>query len=94
MRNDERQSELVILDIDTLEPNALNQTTVRFPHSTIVTVSGHRSEKMCVAAPEIGADYIEAPFSKLDLIARVRAASLRTRSASAVDVSTVQPRSC
>lgn len=73
--------DIVIVDLDLLDANTLLRTKRAFQEAEVIALCKLYSEADCVAALDMGADYMIRPFSAHDLCARVRVALLHRISA-------------
>jgi two-component system, OmpR family, KDP operon response regulator KdpE len=71
------RADIVILDLDRLDPIAVSQAKAAFAGAEIIVVHNAGSEVDRVAVLEIGVDHLARPFHGHELSARVRAAQLR-----------------
>jgi two-component system KDP operon response regulator KdpE len=69
--------DIVILDLDRLDAQAVTQARRAFVGSEVIALCNAYSEADCVAILEMGVDYLARPFRAQDMSARVRAAEIR-----------------
>jgi two-component system KDP operon response regulator KdpE len=69
--------DIVLLDLQSADPEAILRAKRAFPNAQIITMCGEYRESDCIAVLDMDADYLGRPFWKNDLLARVRAAELR-----------------
>lgn len=68
---------VVVMDLDAIDSETIQAAKDAYPGAALIALSPERRETDCIAALEIGADYLARPFSPADLAARLRVAELR-----------------
>lgn len=69
--------DLVIVDVNHADPHVLARTKGLFSQAEVIGLFNHYNEADCIAALDIGADYLEKPFNTQELLARIRIALQR-----------------
>jgi two-component system KDP operon response regulator KdpE len=69
--------DIVIVDVDSSDLEFTSRVRREFPAAEILAIAREYREADCIAALEIGVDYLPRPFRPHDLAARVRVAELR-----------------
>jgi two-component system, OmpR family, KDP operon response regulator KdpE len=70
-------ADVVVIEVDAVDPDTLAEVRSAHPDAALIVLSPERRETDCIAALDMGADYLPRPFSSYDLAARVRVAELR-----------------
>ncbi len=73
----EARADIVILDLDPLDPRAVVRARDTFADAEIIALCNSYSETDLVAVLELGVECLRRPFREQELSARVRAAQLR-----------------
>ncbi len=69
--------DVVVVQLAAVDPDTLAKVRSAYPDAALIVLSPERRETDCIAALDMGADYLPRPFSPYDLAARVRVAELR-----------------
>lgn len=72
-----RTADVVVIELNAVDPDTLAAVRSAHPDAALIVLSPERRETDCIAALDMGADYLPRPFSPCDLAARVRVAELR-----------------
>lgn len=70
-------SDVVVIELSAVDPDTLAAVQSAHPDAALIVLAPERRETDCIAALDMGADYLPRPFSPYDLAARVRVAELR-----------------
>ncbi len=68
---------VVVMDLDGVDSTTIGAARDAYPGAALIVLSAERRETDCIAALDMGADYLARPFSPADLAARVRVAELQ-----------------
>jgi two-component system KDP operon response regulator KdpE len=71
------QADVVVVDLHAIDRDALAAAQRAYPGAAVIALCAEPREADCIAALEMGADYLPRPFSATDLAARVRVAELK-----------------
>src|SRR5208283_4162792 len=70
-------ADVVVVDLHAIDRDALAAAQRAHPGAAVIALCAEPREADCIAALEMGADYLPRPFSAADLAARVRVAELK-----------------
>lgn len=70
-------ADVVVIELDAVDREAIRAVQGACPGAALIALLPKRSETDCIAALELGVDYLSRPFRPTDLAARVRVAELR-----------------
>ncbi|WP_113890483.1 winged helix-turn-helix domain-containing protein [Roseiarcus fermentans] len=70
-------ADIVVIDLEAVDQDAILAVRRAYFDAALIVLSPERGETACIAALEMGADYLPRPFSPTDLAVRVRVAELR-----------------
>jgi two-component system, OmpR family, KDP operon response regulator KdpE len=70
-------ADVVLIDLDAVTPETVRAARDACPGAALIAFTPKRGETDCIAALELGADYLPRPFSPVDFAARVRVAELK-----------------
>ncbi len=72
-----RTADVVVIELNAVDPDTLAAVRSAHPDAALIVLSPERRETDCIAALDVGADYLPRPFSPCDLASRVRVAELQ-----------------